>query len=132
MNHFLMMPDRIFYRVNDTDGSIDIQLGSIHSVKGQTHLATLLLNTYWYGHTALYMMPWLLGQRINGDDAGIRDIQRLLNTYVAMTRPSQLLCLAVPRSTVSGDQGADETITTLRGRGWHVAEIIDGMAQWHD
>ena len=117
------------YRVNSAGGSIDIQLGSIHSVKGQTHLATLLLNTYWYGQSARYMMPWLLGQRVNGDDAKTRDIQRLLNIYVAMTRPSHLLCLAIPHSSVSGDQGADETITTLRRRGWHVAEIIDGIAQ---
>ena len=120
------------YRVNSADGSIDIQLGSIHSVKGQTHLATLLLTTYWYGPSARHMMPWLLGQRVNGNNAGIRDIQRLLSTYVAMTRPSHLLCLALPRSIVGDDQAADATITTLRGRGWRVAEIIDGIALWRD
>ena len=132
MKHSQTMPDRMSIEVNSADGSIDIQLGSIHSVKGQTHLATLLLNTYWYGPSARHMMPWLLGQRVNGNNAGTRDSQRLLSTYVAMTRPSNLLCLALPRSAVGDDQGADATITTLRTRGWCVAEIIDGIAQWRD
>ena len=51
-------------RVSNQSGTIDIRLGSIHSVKGQTHVATLLLNTFWYGHSAKHIMPWLLGQNI--------------------------------------------------------------------
>lgn len=119
------------YRFDDSGGTIDIRLGSIHSVKGQTHLATLLLSTYWYdGHSAKRIMPWLLGQKVNGSGAGTRDIQRLLNTYVAMTRPSHLLCIAIPRSALGGDEIIDQNIATLKGRGWHVARIIDGAAHW--
>lgn len=120
------------FRVSDGSGTIDVRLGSIHSVKGQTHLATLLLSTYWHDHSAKRMMPWLLGQKTNGNGAGKQDTQRLLHTYVAMTRPSHLLCLAVPRSALGDDQAVDETIATLQERGWHVAEIIDGAAQWRD
>lgn len=118
------------YRVSDGNGAIDIRLGSIHSMKGQTHLATLLLSTYWHHHSAKRMMPWLMGDKANGTGAGKQDMQRLLHTYVAMTRPSHLLCLAVPRSALGGDQAADQTVATLRARGWHVAEIVDGAAQW--
>ena len=118
------------FRVSDGNGAIDIRLGSIHSVKGQSHLATLLLSTYWHDHSAKRMMPWLIGDKSNGTGAGKQDMQRLLHTYVAMTRPSHLLCLAVPRSALGGDPAIDQTIATLRGRGWHVAEIVDGAAQW--
>ncbi len=120
------------FRVNGSSGTIGIQLGSIHSVKGQTHLATLLLSTYWHAHSAKEMMPWLLGEKSNGEGAGKRNTQRLLHTYVAMTRPSHLLCLAVPRSALGDDQALDQNIATLKGRGWLVAEIVEGAARWCD
>lgn len=120
------------FRFNGGSGTIDIRLGSIHSVKGQTHLATLLLSTYWHDHSAKRMLPWLLGQNTNGKGAGKQDMQRLLHTFVAMTRPSHLLCLAVPRSALGGEQVLDQNITTLKGRGWQVAEIVDGAAKWLD
>ena len=120
------------FRFSDSSGAIDIRVGSIHSVKGQTHLATLLLSTYWHQHSAKRMMPWLLGQKANGTNEGKQDMQRLLHTYVAMTRPSHLLCLAVPRSALGGDQVLDKNIGALKGEGWQVAEMIDGSAQWRD
>ena len=119
------------FRFIDCSGSIDIQLGSIHSVKGQTHLATLLLSTNWYSkHSADRIMPWLLGQRENGERLGPQDLQRMLHTYVAMTRPSHLLCLAIPRSAFGEDKTFNETVTGLRERGWQIAEIVEGSAQW--
>ena len=120
------------FRVNGGSGTIDIRLGSIHSVKGQGHLATLLLSTYWHAHAAKEMMPWLLGEKCNGKGAGPRNTQRLLHTYVAMTRPSHLLCLAVPRSAFGGDHALDQNISTLKSRGWQFAEIVNGAAQWRD
>ena len=119
-------------RLNGDRGAIDIRLGSIHSVKGQTHLATLLLSTHWHAHSAKELAPWLLGDKSNGEGVGRRNTQRLLHTYVAMTRPSLLLCLAIPRSALSGDQGLDQNIATLQQNGWQVAEIVDGAAQWRD
>ena len=120
------------YRVDDGAGrSVDIRLGSVHSMKGQTHLATLLLSTYWYDHSAERMLPWLLGEKVNLNGAGARDRARLRQTYVAMTRPSHLICLAVPRS-VLGDStnGRNNNIGRLQQRGWSVADVIDGRASW--
>jgi len=125
-------PPNVFRYTNGV-GSIDILLGSIHSVKGQTHLATLLLSTNWFKfHSAARMMPWLIGEKANGAGAGKQDVQRLLHSYVAMTRPSHLLCLAVPRSALGDVQSADQTIKTLQDRGWRIADIIDGEPQWRD
>ena len=118
------------YRVRVGGAAVDIRLGSIHSVKGQTHVATLLLSTYWHDHSAKRLMPWLVGDMSNGDGAGIQDTHRLLHTYVGMTRASDLLCLAVPRQSLRGQGTADDTIAKLMERGWEVGEVDDGTVQW--
>jgi DNA helicase-2/ATP-dependent DNA helicase PcrA len=120
------------YRVLDGDRQIDIRLGSIHSVKGQTHLATMVLSTFWFDHSSQKLLPWLLGTKINASGAGIRDRKRLLQTYVAMTRPSHLVCLAIPRFIFGDDDGVTQHVATLVGRGWQVAEIINGSPQWRN
>lgn len=118
------------YRVVEDGRCVDIRLGSIHSVKGQTHLATMVLNTYWYKHSSKQTLPWLLGEKVNESGAGDQDRKRLLQTYVAMTRPSHLICLAIPRSIFGDDQSLTEHTRTLIGRGWRVAEIVSATAQW--
>ncbi|MBU1188462.1 MAG: UvrD-helicase domain-containing protein [Gammaproteobacteria bacterium] len=120
------------YRVADECGRrVDICLGSIHSVKGQTHLATLLLNTFRNGHSSQKLLPWLLGENVNGGKAGAQNLDRLLQTYVAMTRPSHLVCLAVPRSALGDDAALNGHLQTLKARGWHVAEVVNGSPRWY-
>lgn len=119
------------YRVFDKGRRVDIQLGSIHSVKGQTHLATMVLDTFWHAHSSQCMLPWLLGLKVNLAGSGNRARTRLLQTYVAMTRPTHLICLAAPRSTFGDDQTFSEHLLTLEAHGWFVAEIIDGDIRWH-
>ena len=114
------------YRVGTGRRWVSIRLGSIHSVKGQTHLATLLLSTYWYAHSSLRILPWLLGDRQNGSGVKAQDRTRLLQTYVAMTRPTHLISLAVPRSILGQGKGFAENVGRLRGRGWHVVEVDSG------
>ena len=120
------------YRVDDGAGrSVDIRLGSIHSMKGQTHLATLLLSTYWHDHSAKRMLPWLLGEKVNLNGAGSQDRARLQQTYVAMTRPSHLVCLAVPRSLLGDDAARADHVVKLKARGWNVADVVDGTPRWY-
>lgn len=120
------------YRVeNEARRSVDIRLGSVHSVKGQTHLATLLLSTYWHDHSAKRMLPWLVGEKVNLNGAGIQDRARLQHTYVAMTRPSHLVCLAVPRSVLGDEATLNEHLVKLKERGWHVADVVNGASSWH-
>ena len=121
------------YRVTDGDHRVDIRLGTVHSVKGQSHVSTLLLSTTWHAaHSSKRMMPWLVGEEVNGTGVGSRDKQRLLNSYVAMTRPSHLLCLAVPRHALGDESVVHENIERLKSSGWRVAEIVNGIAQWRD
>ena len=114
------------YRVRVGERHVDIRLGSIHSVKGQTHLATLLLNTYWHAHSSRQMAPWLQGEKVNRSSAGQQDRKRLLQTYVAMTRPSHLLCIAVRRSAFGEGQTFDQHAQKVSQRGWQVLEVVSG------
>ncbi len=102
-----------------------IRLGSIHSVKGETHAATLVLETFWYDHNLEKLLPWLRGKKIGGSGVGQRDTKRLKLHFVAMTRPSNLLCLAMKRSSFLGDNGLlDQTLLTdLKALGWNVVEL---------
>lgn len=116
------------YRVADGSRHVDIRLGSIHSVKGQTHMATLVLNTYWHAHSSQRMLPWLLGNKVNENGAKVQDRKRLLQIYTAMTRPSHMICLAVRRSVFGNDQAYANAVTKLRERGWQVVEIGEKVA----
>ena len=119
------------YRVSDGERWVDIRLGTVHSVKGQSHIATLLLSTNWYGaHSSKCMMPWLIGEKENGLGVGPRDTQRMLNTFVAMTRPSHLLCFALPLCALGGEMLRDKNVQRLKSRGWRVAKMANGVAWW--
>ena len=113
------------HRVNDNGESVDIRIGSIHSVKGQTHLATLLLSTFWHAHSSVRMMPWLLGEKVNKAHAGKRDVRLLKLAYVAMTRPSHLLCLALPCAALGGRSKSVEIGAKLKERGWQVIRVAN-------
>ena len=99
-------------------------------MKGQTHLATLLLSTHWYDNSAKKILPWLLGEKVNLNGAVVRDKRRLQESYVAMTRPSHMVCLAIPESALGDDAERTKHVATLRSRGWAVADVVDGMPSW--
>lgn len=101
------------YRYEENGSSVAIRLGSIHSVKGETHLATLVLESYRYEHQLLALRSWLLGTESGGAGKAKRTQERLRLHYVGMTRPARLLCLAM-----RADSLQDGDIATLMERGW--------------
>ena len=102
--------------------SIDIKLGSIHSVKGQTHLSTLVLDTFWNGRKGktnlTYLLDWLTGNKSGKSSEGAYNQSRLKCHYVAMTRATDLLCLAMPKTAITG-----KTKDDLISIGWAVKEL---------
>lgn len=105
---------------------VRIRLGSIHSVKGETHTATLVLDSYFHDHHLVELKPWLLGTKSGGSSTnrrgrqvpeGSRMLGRLKLHYVAMTRPTHLLCLAMRK-----DAFAEVELDTLVGRGWAIID----------
>ena len=105
---------------------VRVRLGSIHSVKGETHTATLVLDSFYYDHHLTELKPWLLGHKVGGSTVngkgksvpeGTRMLGRLKLHYVAMTRPTHLLCLAMRR-----DAFAEEELDILKSRGWTIID----------
>lgn len=100
---------------------IRIHVGSIHSVKGETHTACLVLETFWHAHNLAKLSPWLTGTRSGSKNEGMQQLCRLKTHYVAMTRPSHMLCMAMKASTFMKDDELDpEAISLLEGMGWTV------------
>lgn len=105
---------------------VRVRLGSIHSVKGETHTATLVLDSFFHKHHLSELKPWLLGSKSGGSTTtprgkkvleGIRMLGRLKLHYVAMTRPTHLLCLAMRK-----DAFGDGELNTLADRGWRIID----------
>jgi len=113
-----------FFRYPSDDPKVQIRVGSIHSVKGETHTATLVLDTYFHDHHLQALKPWLLGQKVGKGREGVRLQARLKQHYVAMTRPTHLLCLAMK------DTFSQVETVTLKQRGWRVARIGDDGIAW--
>ncbi len=108
-----------------------IELSTIHGVKGETHDATLVLETKNHCFDIGTMVQYLThelpdsnspnsalreGPAANARVKQNRKFMRLL--YVAVSRPKHLMCLAIHTDRVSDDQRA-----TLRGLGWDLLEL---------
>lgn len=114
------------FRYPAANPKVQIRVGSIHSVKGQTHTATLVMETYYHEHQLKALKPWLLGQkRGKGKEKGVRILSRLKQHYVAMTRPSHLLCLAMREDTFT-----TEELARLQHVPWRVGRVTDGGPVW--
>jgi DNA helicase II / ATP-dependent DNA helicase PcrA len=105
--------------------TVEIRLGSIHSIKGETHTATLVCDTYFRAHHLMTLKPWLLEKNSGGARQTGLGQSRLKQHYVAMTRPTHLLCLAIRDDAL--DQGE---IATLKARKWRVGRVTDGPIRW--
>lgn len=107
------------FRCRKNGRDVCIQAGSIHSVKGQTHTATLVLETFWYDHNLAHILPWFTNEKHGWKKAdGVRQEARLKLHFVAMTRPTHLLCLAMSRGALN-----DEHMKVFRTRGWRLLQV---------
>jgi len=103
-----------------------IEVTSVHSVKGQTHCATLYLESYFYkdgtganakSYESQRLSAQFLGTELNSTTAGERIKQSSKMAYVGFSRPTDLLCVAVHKTRY------DALLTTLNGDDWEVREI---------
>ncbi|PMU25264.1 MULTISPECIES: UvrD-helicase domain-containing protein [unclassified Pseudomonas] len=112
------------YRSIHDHGTVDIKLGSIHSNKGQTHTATLVLETFRHEPFLGSLVPWMVGECCHGrKKLGVRITQRLLAMYVAMTRPTHLICLAISKRSLGEDALFEENCRKLIDQGWKVQHL---------
>ena len=120
------------YTVESNGRKVNIKLGSIHSVKGETHTATLVLDTFNKSHHLKMIFPWIKckPKKTISDS----DEKRLKLHYVAMTRPSHLLCLAMKRSYLESESGEinQKEVDALKKHGWRNVAVVDntGKCDW--
>ena len=83
------------------DRKVPLKLGSIASVKGQTHAATLVVQTKT-GRTWDVKLALEVAAGLRRPTAKNRElIKATTNVFVGSTRPRQLLCLALPEKDLS-------------------------------
>lgn len=104
-----------------TQGAVnfEIEVGTVHSVKGETHTATLYLETPDYDTKEYDLKQILL--YLKGNHYKSTKLERVLRiAHVAVTRPTHLLCLAIHKSSLSNfEQDRQE----LEKAGWQVIII---------
>ena len=71
----------------------EIDVASVHSVKGQTHCATLYLESYYHDYESKKLKNFFLGGEI--DLGKRRQVEASKMMYVGFSRPMDLLCFAV-------------------------------------
>lgn len=121
----LRQHDNVF-RYPPLTPKVQIRVGSIHSVKGETHTATLVLDTYYRKkHHLAALRAWLLGTKSGKGSEGPENLLRLKQHYVAMTRPSHLLCLAMRE-----DAFQESELNRLKSMRWRIARVTDGDPMW--
>ncbi|MEW6659301.1 MAG: UvrD-helicase domain-containing protein [Thermodesulfobacteriota bacterium] len=102
-------------------GSVNIEITTIHAVKGETHTATLVLETYWYKtHDLRVLLPFIKNQ---GDQLPItgRLKEHMKRIFVAITRPKELLCLAIHKGHLTGSGD----IQILQKLGWVIRDLTE-------
>lgn len=78
------------------DDNVDIEVGTVHSVKGETHVATLYMETSFHEKCeSEYFGAQLEGLPYKGDKKYEKQALRI--GYVAMSRPQYFLCMAISK-----------------------------------
>ena len=100
----------------ETGRTVSLEFGSIHSVKGRTHLATLVLETFSRSHNIKSIIKYLCANPPRSLSSS--NSKRLKCQYVAMTRAMALLCMAIPIEFLD-----NQDRQSLIANGWTIKEI---------
>lgn len=106
------MQSKNIYKYSSGTTEIEIEVSTIHGVKGETHTATCYLETFFYDYDIKRIMNYMKGEYTLATQKRI--IQNLKMAFVGMSRSSHLLCVVVHRDSISGQEEA------LRRSGWDV------------
>jgi len=80
---------------------VDILFDTIHAVKGETHTGTLYLETYTRTFDIQKLLPLICGTQNRTVSFIGSNRTRMKQAYVAMSRPTELLCLAVHEDRIN-------------------------------
>ncbi|NMD00213.1 MAG: ATP-dependent helicase [Bacteroidales bacterium] len=85
---------------------LKIFVDTVHGVKGETHTATLYLDTKFHENSIKYFINELLG--ITKGVINEKKKKALKIAHVAFSRPTHLLCIAICHSDINGIKIGDE------------------------
>lgn len=94
-----------------------IEVGTVHSVKGETHNATLYLETFHHARDSKRLLPFCSGLYPAADSKKARHRENLKIAHVAFSRPTHLLAFACCDEHVTGHE------TELEAAGWVVRKV---------
>lgn len=93
-------------------------LGTVAGMKGETHIASLVMESYG-GVSRRFdiqvALPFIAGIGKKFDRLSATQQAQMRNLYVAMSRPTQFLCLAANDSRVDA-----QTLEALVAKGWNI------------
>ena len=96
-------------------------LGTVAGMKGEPHVASLVLESYG-GRSRRFdlqmALPFIAGIGKKFDKLTATQQMQMRNLYVAMSRPTQFLCLAANESRVDA-----QTRAALESKGWEVTYV---------
>ena len=108
-----------------TDQGLDIEITSVHAVKGQTHCATLYLESFYYNdgnktppisYESQRLKNPFLGKPLS-EKSGERVKQSAKMAYVGFSRPSSFLCVAIHKNRF------DLFLSTINKDEWEIKEV---------
>ena len=102
---------------------ITLHIGTVHSVKGETHTATLYLETeYQNSKDIKRVLPCFYGNRIK-EERPIY-LKSLKIVYVGFSRPTHFLCVAVnEKSLDENPKNRNKIKEKIRQNGWVIIDI---------
>lgn len=109
------------FRLKLPAGVVEVGFSTIHGVKGETMDATLVVSTYFYAHDLPQLIETgpLRGKRLSDKKSRqVRLRENVKRVYVAMTRATSLICLAV-----RDDQISEEHRLEMEELGWRFQHV---------
>lgn len=96
---------------------IENEVATIHSVKGETHAATLVLETKNHQFDVGVLIDYILGEN-STRPKGVRKPKFMKQLYVAFSRPQYLLCLVLDKSRFPA-----EHLSKGEYAGWKIVDL---------
>jgi len=112
------------YKYSSGEDEVNIEVSTIHNVKGETHTATCYLETYFRDYDIKRILDFIIGNGNNPNGKVL--IKNLKMSFVGMSRPSHLLCVAIHNDNILGRE------EELRNSGWDINnDLVGGMAVYN-
>ncbi|MEQ1151686.1 UvrD-helicase domain-containing protein [Acinetobacter johnsonii] len=96
---------------------IEMEVATIHSIKGETHAATLIVETtFGRSYDISNVFTYLVHQQ-QATQPRPQTVKFMKQIYVAMTRPRHFVCLAVHKNKVN------EHLSLAEQKGWKIIDL---------